>query len=99
MGLIAAVLARKIAPAVAVLGAWIPFVLGSEAFQGSPGLDQGPIHRKMFLTQQASPVEHANHFGKKLVGDLVFQEPLLVFAEGARIERLLLELQVQKPLE
>jgi hypothetical protein len=27
------------------------------------------------------------------------QEPLLVFAEGARIERRLLEFQIQKPLE
>jgi hypothetical protein len=39
MGLIAAVLARKITPAVAVLGALVPFVLGPEAFQGGPGFD------------------------------------------------------------
>jgi hypothetical protein len=58
-----------------------------------------PSTPKVFLTQQLALPQQVDHFGKKLVGDLVFQEPLLVFAEGARLEGLLLQLQVQKPLE
>jgi hypothetical protein len=53
----------------------------------------------MLFTQQVTLPQYVDHFGQKLVGHLVFQEPLLVFAESARIERFLLEFQVQKPLE
>jgi hypothetical protein len=53
----------------------------------------------VFLTQQVFFPQYADHFGQELIGDLVFQEPLLVFAEGAGIEGFLLEFEVQKPLE
>jgi hypothetical protein len=53
----------------------------------------------VFLAQEVSLFQQAHHFGEKLVRDLVFQKPLLVFTEAARIERLLLQFQVQKPLE
>src|SRR5690349_16777653 len=99
MGGVAAGLARKVAPAIAILWARVPFTLRPEAFERGPGVDQGPIDRKMFLTQQASRLEHADHFSKEFVGHLVFKQPLLVFAEGAGIEGFLLEFQVQKPLE
>jgi hypothetical protein len=46
MGVIAALLARKIAPAIAIFWAAVAFVLGPEAFQGGPGVDQGPIDGK-----------------------------------------------------
>ena len=43
MGVIAALLAGKITPAVAVLGAPVPFVLGPETLERRPGFDQGPV--------------------------------------------------------
>jgi hypothetical protein len=50
MGVVAAGLARKIAPAVAILRPLIAFVLGPETLQGGPGVDQSPVDRKMFVT-------------------------------------------------
>src|SRR6266496_4090504 len=65
MGLVFALLAVKIHPAVArispILISRPIFSLGSKTLKARPGLDQSPIHRKMIVTHQSSSSGLPNH--------------------------------------
>ena len=74
-------------------------ILGPEALVRGPGLEQGAVNAEVLPRDVAAQVGLLHHRREEAVGDLLLQQPLPVLAEGAVVEALGVDVQVQEELE
>ena len=56
-----------------------------------PGLDQGAVHREMFLAQQVAPVGQRHHFGEEALDHGMFEQAVAVVADAGVVPDLVVD--------
>ena len=100
VGLIRALLAAEILPAVAArIGRRSAAILRLEALDRRPGLDQRPVNREMLARQQWLDPRVGQHRQQKTPRDVALQEPVAVLGEHRHIPHRGIQRQPDKPAE
>ena len=66
---------------------------------GSPGLQQGAIHREVLVAEQRLDLRGAHQLLQEAAHDLVIEEPLPVFGERGGMPDRIIRAQTHKPTE
>lgn len=74
-------------------------VLGLEALLARPRLQEGTIDREMLVRQQPGRPRLLDHRLEEMARDLVFQQAIMVLAEGRRVPHRLIHAQADEPAE
>jgi hypothetical protein len=72
-------------------------ILRLEALVRRPRLQQRAIHGEVIRRDVAAQLRRAHDSGEELIGDPRIQESLTVLGERRRIERWLIDAQIQEP--
>ena len=74
-------------------------VLGTEAFERRPRLDQCPVHGEVFIGQKSCFPGLVHDAQEELFGDLRGEEALLVLGEGRVVPHGIVQSKIQEPAE
>ena len=78
---------------------WILFVPRTVALKRGPRLQQRPVHAEVVVREQPPAARLGHHLGEEGTRHLRLQQTLAVLGEGRGVEGLVLDVQVEEPLE
>src|SRR3990170_7331348 len=85
-----------------VIRLWRPFVVAvspSQTLQRGPGFEERAVDTKVIVRQQVPATRLSDELEQEAPGDILRQKPFLVLGEARGVEGLVVDVQVQKPLE